>query len=90
MDVEALKEFREKLVHARKVARGKNFDQWITTPCGSSYLRGDNADVDWNGLEPADLLDWYWYASPSERAAMWDNSIAAIDAQISLGRENNS
>jgi len=85
MDKAALKEFRAKLVLAKGIARERNYDHWINKPCGPAALYGDNTVLDWNGItpQPRDFWDWYWYASPSERCAMWDNSIAAIDQQIS-------
>lgn len=92
MDVEALKEFRAKLVKARSAALDRKFDQWVTHACREGDLTLGNSEVDWNGVtpQPLDLWNWYWNASPSERMHMWDKSIKNLDAQISLGRENNT
>lgn len=78
-----LREFRAKLVRARRIALNNKFDQFITKACAPVGLHGTAADVEWGEIKhTADLWSWYWYASPSERSQMWLNSIAHVDALI--------
>ena len=76
MDKAALKEFRAKLVEARKFSK---LGGYFNLAMALDYA----GFVEWRELSEQ-VRDWYHTeTSTITKAAMWDNSIAAIDKQIS-------
>lgn len=83
MDVKELREFRRKLVKARTISARSDY-LWLR----HSLREGGFSNVETDKIAKQIA---YWYFEPvkneerpaSQRKAMWDNSIAAIDAQLS-------
>ncbi len=83
MDKKALREFREKLVKARADSANGGY-VWLGSALQAAGFPCDEATTLAKAIEP-----WYYPDSSPlntrpahERKAMWDNSIAAIDAQL--------
>ena len=89
MNVNELKEFRAKLVSAKSWCENHDFSFSITIPFMIFGLENNCANVGKHCTVPIDVFDWYMLIerTPDERAAMWNNSIAAIDARIAKGKK---
>ena len=83
MNVTELKEFRAKLVTAKKLCAFYKFNAIILGPFIDAGLHRKYADKKFCAM-PEDVWDWYIHPTrtATEREAMWDNSIAAVDARI--------
>ena len=84
MNIKQLKDFREKLKHAKKLCARRDFDANILINFIRAELRYKCADTETFHVMPDDVYVWYINQSrtPAERKAMWDNSIQAVDARI--------
>ena len=89
MNVEKLKEFRAKLECAKFLCGARKFDDWIAAKFIDAGLMGFCANAGNKKIMPNDVFKWYVNScrTPDERRAMWDNSIAAVDAQIAKGKK---
>ena len=91
MNVKKLSKFRSKLVNAKKLYEVDGFVG--DAPCKAfnfvaAGLVRNCADI-WSAeIMPSDVYAWYVNPcrSAAERIAMWDNSIAAIDARIAKAK----
>lgn len=74
-----LKAFRKRLVKAQKESARSEYD-FIGSPC----LHAGITDL------AAKTFDWYHARNTTNemRKAMWDNSLAAIDAQIEKAKHD--
>ena len=84
MNVKQLKDFRKRLKHAKKLCAFYKFSHIVLLPFISAGLRNQCADMAYVYTMPNDVYTWYVDSirTPAERKAMWDNSIAAVDARI--------
>ena len=88
MNVEKLKEFRTNLAFAKGLCSLNKFDENIINPFLSARLGGKCVREAAFFFIPNDVFEWYTNPcrTVAERAAMWDNSIAAIDARIAKAK----
>ena len=88
MNVKQLKEFRTKLKYAKKWCAKLGYNKIITLPFIDAELRGQCANTKWHHTMPNNVYIWYVdeNRTPTERKAMWDNSIAAVDVRIAKGK----
>ena len=88
MNVEKLKEFRAKLIHAKDLCSLRGFDDRIVIKFLEAGLTNLCDNTGSGKMMPDDVYVWYVNPcrAPAERAAMWDNSIAAVDARIAKAK----
>ena len=88
MNIKQLKDFRAKLKYAKKLCAFVEFNSIITRPFQRAELRNQCAGVLFDRIMPNDVFVWYTHPNRTaiEREAMWDNSIAAVDARIKKGK----
>ena len=84
MNVKQLKDFRARLVYAKKLCAFYKFNAIILGPFINAKLHHKGANKEFRTM-PDDFWNWYIHPTrtPAEREAMWDNSITAIDKRIS-------
>ena len=87
MNIKQLKDFRAKLEHAKKLCELNGFGLRILDEFISAGLSYQCADA-FRCYLPKDVWIWYInpFRAPSERKAMWDNSIAAVNMRIAKGK----
>ena len=87
MNVKKLKNFRKRLKYAKKLCALNKFNAIIIGPFINAKLHHKYANKEFCTM-PDEF--WNWYINPTrtvtERKAMWDNSIAAVDARIAKGK----
>ena len=88
MNVQELKEFREKLKHAKALCSWQGYNRNILMAFVDAELQHKCMITHQDGVMPNDVYIWYVNPTraPTERKAMWDNSIAAVDAQIAKAK----
>ena len=88
MNVKKLKDFRAKLKRAKKMCARQKYNKNIIFAFGDAGLVGQCAGVLFNPVMPDYACSWYVHSTrtPTEREAMWDNSIRAIDERIAKAK----
>ena len=87
MNVKQLKDFCAKLKCAKELCAEVKFNAEILCSYWQAELSYQCADAVKCHM-PNDVYEWYTHPTrtPAEREAMWNNSIAAVDAQIAKGK----
>ena len=83
MNLQELKDFRSKLKYAKFLCALHGYNTYITFAFSDAGLIGQCADA-FVCFIPPDVYNWYLDPTRTltERKAMFDNSIAAIDVRI--------
>ena len=87
MNVKELKDFRAKLKYAKFLCALDCYNAHIIFAFIETGLMYECANA-FNCGVPPDVYNWYTHPTrtPAEREAMWNNSIAAIDARIAKSK----
>ena len=88
MNIQELKDFRARLKYAKKLCALNGFNNRILKAFINAGLEHKCMIMRGDVIMPEDVYKWYIdpARTPIERAAMWNNSIAAIDARIAKSK----
>lgn len=78
---EQLIEFRRKLVRAKELAPSMDYELHTLLE-DAGFSNSENARIAESYFGGRTVWDWNYAASPMQRIAMWDNSIAHVNKLI--------